>query len=214
MKMKIFTWRGFQGLALGTLLAIGVLSGINRVNAQNGGIVSASLSTRGQQTVFVTPDGAVWGVGLNANGTLGDGTFVSRLGPVRFQTVSGPFTGAVDVACGNDHTAVLKSDGTVWTAGLNFIGQLGNGNTTAQLKAVQVLTSTGPLTGVRAIAAGASHTLALTSSGEVWSWGLNTSGQLGIGNTANQNRAVKAPALASIVSIAAGDRFSYAVASD
>jgi alpha-tubulin suppressor-like RCC1 family protein len=191
-----------------------MLVGFAETRAQGSGAVPAAMATRGQQTVFACPDGSVWGVGVNENGSLGDGTRMGRLGAVRMQSATIPLAGAVDVACGNDHTAVLKADGTVWTAGLNSSGQLGNGNTTSQFRAVQVLTSAGPLTGVRAIAAGSSHTLALTKSGEVWSWGLNTSGQLGTGNTTNQNRAVKVASLPAVAAVSAGDQFSYAVAID
>jgi alpha-tubulin suppressor-like RCC1 family protein len=105
-------------------------------------------------------------------------------------------------------------NGTVWTVGLNSSGELGNGNTSSQLKAVQVLTASGPLTGVTALAAGASHTLALSASGEVWAWGANNVGQLGNNSTVNLTRAVKVSGLTGIIAIAAGDRFSYAIKND
>ncbi len=130
------------------------------------------------------------------------------------QTSTGNLSGALDVACGTNHTAVLMGNGTVWTVGLNTSGELGNGNTTRQLKAVQVLTATGPLTGVTALAAGASHTLALGTSGEVWAWGSNAVGQLGNNSTVNSTRAAKVPSLTGIVAIAGGERFSYAIKND
>ena len=195
-------------------MAICVLIGIAETKAQSGGAISAALSTRGDQTVLVAPDGAVWGLGRNINGSLGDGTTLFRSGLVRMQSASGNLTGAVDVACGTNHTAVLLGNGTVWTVGLNSSGELGNGNTTSQRKAVQVLTASGPLTGVTALAAGASHTLALGPSGEVWAWGYNAAGQLGNNSTVNSTRATKVLGLTGIVAIAAGDRFSYAVKND
>jgi alpha-tubulin suppressor-like RCC1 family protein len=36
---------------------------------------------------------------------------------------------------------------------------------------------------VEDIAAGAEHTLALTSMGDVWGWGVNSEGQIGLGHT-------------------------------
>ena len=47
-------------------------------------------------------------------------------------------------------TVVLKSDGTVWTVGSNYIGQLGDGTTTARSTPVQV----SGLTGIVAVASG------------------------------------------------------------
>lgn len=37
---------------------------------------------------------------------------------------------------------------------------------------------------VEEIAVGAEHALALTSGGDVWGWGNNSDGQLGLGHTA------------------------------
>ena len=106
-------------------MAICVLIGIAETKAQSGGAISAALSTRGDQTVLVSPDGAVWGLGRNINGSLGDGSTTRRAGLVRMQSTSGNLTGAVDVACGTNHTAVLMGNGTVWTTGLNSSGELG-----------------------------------------------------------------------------------------
>ena len=50
-------------------------------------------------------------------------------------------------------------------------------STTNKLMPVQVSS----LTGVIAIAAGESHSLALNSNGTVWAWGRNNYGQLGDG---------------------------------
>ena len=184
------------------------------LRAQTSPTVTASVSTQGNHTLFMDPEGAVWGLGTNANGQLGDGTTVSRVGVARVMSVSGPLTGAVEIGCGASHSVVLKSDGTVWATGLNSSGQLGNGMTKQSTKAAQVLTATGSLTGIRSIAAGSYHNLALASSGEVWAWGNNSAGQLGIGTLINNTRAVKIPGLTGVVAIAAGEYHSYAVKSD
>ena len=51
-----------------------------------------------------------------------------------------------------------------------------------------------PLAGhfIEDIAAGAEHCLALAVTGEVWGWGINTDGQLGLGHT---NSPIKDPTL-------------------
>ena len=63
--------------------------------------------------------------------------------------------------------------------GLNADGELGNGSTTQSL----VPASVGGLSGVTAISAGATHTCAILSAGNVKCWGSNSNGQLGNNST-------------------------------
>ena len=79
---------------------------------------------------------------------------------------------------------VLKSDGTVWAAGYNEYGQLGDSSTTNTSEFVQV---TGIPEKVIAITAGGHSSYALTESGKVYGWGYNYEGQLGRGSTSQNN---------------------------
>ena len=101
-----------------------------------------------------------------------------------FSTLMG---GVTAIACGYQHTIFLKSDGTVWTTGYNYYGQLGVGDTSIRYSPVQV----SGLGGVTAIAGGGYHTLALKSDGMMWAWGANWYGQLGDGTTTNRNTPVQ-----------------------
>ena len=64
--------------------------------------------------------------------------------------------GAKAVAGGSDHRMVLKQDGSVWTTGKNYYGQLGDGSTRNKHRFVQVVTS-----GAQAVAAGIGHSMML-----------------------------------------------------
>lgn len=91
--------------------------------------------------------------------------------------------GFIQISAGESHCIALKSDGTVWAWGKGTEGQLGNGrfeNSTIPVKVEG-------LSDITKISAGANHNLALNEeTGEVWSWGSNSCGQLGIGNHSNK----------------------------
>ncbi|HAP31701.1 MAG TPA: hypothetical protein DCQ14_01405, partial [Firmicutes bacterium] len=117
-----------------------------------------------------------------------------RLLPVQVGTGGNYLTGIAAVAAGKAHTVALREDGTVWTWGRNLNGQLGDGSTSGRLLPVQVVVSREPLVyldNVRAVAAGAEHTIALQNGGTVWAWGANANGRLGDGTTTQRLMAVQ-----------------------
>ncbi|PCG81670.1 hypothetical protein CIB93_34110 [Streptomyces sp. WZ.A104] len=83
--------------------------------------------------------------------------------------------------------------------GANESYQLGGVVTNAKYKPVTVPGLTD--TDIRSIDAGASHSLALLPNGTVESWGLNTSGQLGIGTLTNQDQASSVTGLRGVAAI-------------
>ena len=86
------------------------------------------------------------------------------------------------VVQGGEFTGVLKSDGTVWMTGRNDNGVLGNGTRgvhSSKFVKVKIDENT-YLTNIVKIAAGEYHMLAVTKEGEVYSWGHNGYGQVGI----------------------------------
>ena len=89
-----------------------------------------------------------------------------------------PLTGISKIAAGSFHTCVLTTTGGVKCWGSNSAGQ--SGQNPAVFFEVDTATDVpGLASGVIAIAAGGSHTCALTSTGGVKCWGLNQNGQLG-----------------------------------
>jgi len=135
-------------------------------------------------------DGTVLAWGYNGNGQLGDGTTTNRTEPVSVLDASStPLNGIIALAVGNNHSLALKSDGTVLVWGYNGYGQLGDGTTTKNSVPQLLQDGNGvPIINIVAIAAGASHSLALKSDGTLLAWGYNGYGQLGDGTTTQRYR--------------------------
>ncbi|MEM9489572.1 MAG: hypothetical protein AAGC55_10535 [Myxococcota bacterium] len=90
---------------------------------------------------------------------------------------------AIDLALGGAHSCALLDDGTVQCWGSANHGKLGNGHYVKHRIAPAPVAG---LTDVVDIDSRHMHTCAVTSSGQLYCWGLNYNGQLGIGNAEDQ----------------------------
>uniref|UniRef100_A0A8D0L024 Uncharacterized protein n=1 Tax=Strix occidentalis caurina TaxID=311401 RepID=A0A8D0L024_STROC len=88
----------------------------------------------------------------------------------------------VQIACGDQHAMALSRGGELFTWGQNTHGQLGVGSQTTLIPQPQLVER---LKGIplAQIAAGGAHSVAVSLSGAVYSWGKNDFGQLGLGDT-------------------------------
>jgi alpha-tubulin suppressor-like RCC1 family protein len=180
---KCWGWNGSGQLGDGTytdrsapLDVVGLASGVAAVAA--GWAHTCALTTGGG--VGTPPRQQFGGVkcwGYNGCGQLGDGTTAGSSTPV---DVVGLASGVAAVAVGWYHTCALTTGGGVRCWGCNGSGQLGDGTTTQHSTPVDVV---GLASGVAAVAAGGSHTCALTTGGGVRCWGDDSRGQLGDGWT-------------------------------
>jgi alpha-tubulin suppressor-like RCC1 family protein len=89
-----------------------------------------------QNTAAIKTDGTLWCWGSNVNGQLGDNTTVDKSSPV--QTICGG-TDWKSVSCGEKFTAAIKNNGTLWTWGRNFFGQLGDNSSASRSSPVQTI---------------------------------------------------------------------------
>ncbi|KAG1685423.1 hypothetical protein DVH05_008420 [Phytophthora capsici] len=88
------------------------------------------------------------------------------------------------VACGAQHTLVLLADGRLFAMGDNEFGQLGvKRGETPEESSVTVPVHVAPFGVVKQIGCGDDFSAALTTTGEVYSWGRNQLGQLGLGDS-------------------------------
>lgn len=111
--------------------------------------------------------------GSDADGRLGDGGGVGGITDVPQAVAGGNWSG---VTLGDSHTCAVNSSRQLFCWGNNASGQLGDGSLVSSAAPVQVVVA-----GVEwlAVAAGAEHTCALTTTGTVYCWGRNDRGQLG-----------------------------------
>jgi len=135
-------------------------------------------------TIAIKTNGTLWVWGNNQSGQLGDNTKTTRSTPVT--TFAGGTTWK-SVAGGDTHTAAIKTDGSLWTWGLNNLGQLGVNDTTN--RSTPVTTFAGG-TNWKSIDCGISHSAAIKTDGSLWVWGLNNLGQLGDFSTTQRNTPV------------------------
>jgi alpha-tubulin suppressor-like RCC1 family protein len=130
-----------------------------------------AISTGAQHTCGISGEALYcWGEGEDGRLGAGDNAEPAPL-PRR---VPGAWKA---VAAGGRHTCAIRSDGTLWCWGSNQEGQLG-GFFAGEERHAPTMTG-GPTSGWTEVSAGGSHTCALRG-GELWCWGGNASGQLGI----------------------------------
>ena len=126
--------------------------------------------------------------GHNGYCQLGNGNSNHGLSPSLLQ---GALQGKkiVSVSCGSHHSLALTSEGDVYAWGQNNCGQIGSGTTTNQTTPKKILyshQSKFPHAVAIKIVCGQTSSLLVLDSGEVFGWGYNGNGQLGLGNNVNQ----------------------------
>jgi alpha-tubulin suppressor-like RCC1 family protein len=117
--------------------------------------------------------GGLWTWGSNNNGQLGDNSTSRKSSPV--QTVSAG-TNWKQVSAGLEHTVSIKTDGTLWTFGYNFVGQLGDNTSTKRSSPVQTVSAG---TNWKQVSARLYQTASIKTDGTLWLWGSNFHGGLG-----------------------------------
>ena len=132
-------------------------------------------------TACVKTDGTLWMWGTNNYGRLGRGNTTNLQSPVQL----GNLTNWKQVSAGGNQTGCVKTDGTLWMWGVNNLGQLGLGDIVHRSSPVQV----GSLTNWKQVSVGGGastpadgHVACVKTDGTLWTWGRNSSGELGRGN--------------------------------
>ncbi|MGH7516173.1 MAG: Ig-like domain-containing protein [Gemmatimonadales bacterium] len=155
-----------------------------------------------------TERGYCWG--SNTAGQLGDGATTGRLVPTQVLTAIG-FT-FLELRAGGTHSCGIMSSGAAQCWGRNGNGQLGDGTTLDQRRAVAVVPPAGQSTPLAfaSLSLGGIHSCGLDQAGVIYCWGSNGSGELGDGTTTSSTEPVpvEPPAGFTFAAVAAGSSHS------
>jgi len=145
---------------------------------------------QGRDNIVLMDNGEVWAWGYNGYGELGVGNTSNILVPTKVTALNG--VNIVDVQLskgyyylGRYHTLFLADDGSLYACGFNGEGQLGIGNNTNQ--STPQLLSKSDWSQIYAMGEWGGFSAGIDTSGDLYTWGYNATGQLGIGSTASQN---------------------------
>jgi alpha-tubulin suppressor-like RCC1 family protein len=184
------------------------------------------VSAGGYHTAAIKTNGTLWSWGFNDQGQIGDNTSSggvsgtnSRSTPVQEFTSS---TNWKQVSTLSYSTTAIKTDGTLWSWGLNSNGQIGDntngggglGANTSRSTPRQEITSS---TNWKSVAGGSQHVVAIKTDGTLWCWGLNTTGQLGDNTLASRStprQEITSSTNWKQISAGSGGRFTAALKTD
>ncbi|XP_018572762.1 uncharacterized protein LOC108912084 isoform X2 [Anoplophora glabripennis] len=139
----------------------------------------------GFEHAAVVRNSQVYTMGVSSSGCLGLGPLLTQSSPPRLVvTLSELKVKVLSISCGRKHTLALTDYG-VYSWGSNAYGQLGLGHFVQESPYPQILSSIASVK-IIDVAAGQYHSIALTSTGKVYTWGWGIHGQLGHGNCDNE----------------------------
>ncbi|KAH8371053.1 hypothetical protein KR093_006003, partial [Drosophila rubida] len=133
-----------------------------------------------RHTLFLTANGKVYACGSNDYSQLGHDLPTKRPRMSTFLEIPELQDYVISqIACGNRHSMALTDWGQVLSWGDNECGQLGHATELQVIQLPKIVRALVSKTVVQ-VACGKNHSLALTSCGELYAWGSNLYGQLGV----------------------------------
>lgn len=192
-----------------------------KVGLFNGKVKDITVSKTSSHFFLIDDKGDVYSWGWNDYGQLGLGNDDYAISPTLMEKCLFKNEKVLQIKAGIRHSIALTQDGNVYAWGCNHRGRLGLGKnykTEQQLdKPTLMMKSSFHNKEIIQIATGDAHSLALTKKGDVYAWGSNSNGQLGLG--IDDNKTYDKPHFVNsklfsgerVIKISAGARHSLAL---
>lgn len=162
---------------------------------QIGGDTNWIFPAAGYQYSFsIKEDSTLWGWGNNNSGQLGNGNIAGFYpNPIQIG-ITAKWT---NVSAGGEHTIALQDDSTLWGWGLNYFGQLGQGNNLYQISSPVQITADSSYS---FIDNGHYYSMTLSSDTTLWGWGQNFGNVLATNDNTDRNipTAISCPIITNI----------------
>jgi alpha-tubulin suppressor-like RCC1 family protein len=190
-----------------------------------------SISTRNDHTHALTRLGAVFSWGNNYYAQSGTGSISAMITSPVPVTCGSVMNKVIMIVAGDHHTLVLNKNGNVFAWGLDSSYQTGNNRNdydyafnsiryySGYTCPVPTYNNNMQLGNITTIAAGSTHSLAISSDNILYGWGDNSQGQLGMQDTTTRKYPTPVTLTAQMygkifTAVAAGDQFSLVLCSD
>uniref|UniRef100_A0A8C8S456 HECT and RLD domain containing E3 ubiquitin protein ligase family member 6 n=1 Tax=Pelusios castaneus TaxID=367368 RepID=A0A8C8S456_9SAUR len=161
------------------------------------GIPLAQIAAGGMHSFALSLSGIVYGWGRNNARQLGLNLSKEQIFKP-YSVTALKAIGVIYISCGDEHTAVLTQDGSVFTFGDDSAGQLGHRSSTQMLGPQKVEWLDGPISH---LACGSYHTLVyMSGSGQIISFGRGPPKHIENGSSSNQGEQMQNFDISSLVS--------------
>ena len=114
------------------------------------------------------------------------------------------FTPLAVISAGENYNCAIKYDSTIWCWGQNNYGQIGHGSSSSY--SYPTMVDLPPGISAKSISAGGYHACIISQNGDLYCWGWNSNGQLGLGNTTDSYTPTKVQITGgrSVLAVSAG----------